>query len=670
MRTSLSGNRRGSRRLAALTLTALLGGLAVLGAGGAARADIAAGVWMPAGNVAAAGRPSLAVDGRGDAFVAYSLQDVGEPGARVHVVEHAAGGGTDLIDLGTVSDPAANSLEPRIAADAAGDLLVAWYAAGDIWAATRPAGGSFGAPIDVSGSDGLVDPISTVGPTLALAMDAAGDAALAWPRWTDDKFEDVALAAAVRPAGGSFGVPRTLISPGVGPAGAGGLSAAIGGGRAVFGYASRNHSFTSTWPLAGSPSGPQMVSSLGGLACEPALDAQTTCGSALVAAAADGRAIAAWIAAERDGSGSHLEVASAAPDGSFAGAQTLASRGTGQSLGSEFDLAFGQGGDAAVAWTAVTLSSGTHTAIEVARRGPTASSFGPAIDAGAADGSLAPRIALDAAGDAVAIWKSPAGPGTYDVDGALLAAGAGSFAAPEEVGTSGVQEPAARLAATPGGDAATAFVWPSSNGVGGVGVGLAGFDGAGPQLSGLGPETAVAGADTVFHADASDAWSTLTGVTWDFGDGGTATGTAPHHVFAAPGSYSVSVTATDAVGQSKRAGFTVTVTAPGGGGGPGGGGPEPGNGEPGGGGGSEPGGGEPGGGPSDPGGESGPSGANPPSAGAPGGQAPGSTSTGGGEASRPRTGAKKRKKCHKGRKLKHGKCVKPAHRKRHGKPRR
>jgi hypothetical protein len=669
MRTSHAGNRRGSRRLAAVTLAALLGGLALLVAGRPARADVTAGVWTRVDNVAAAGRPSLAVDGRGDAFVAYSLQEAGQIDARVHVVEHAAGGGTNLIDLGTVSDPAANSLEPRIAADAAGDLLVAWYAAGDIWATTRPAGGSFGAPIDVSDSDGLVDPISTVGPTLALAMDAAGDAALAWPRWTDDKFEDVALAAAVRPAGGSFGASQTLISPGVGPAGAGGLSAAIGGGRAVFGYASRNHSFTSSWPLDGSPSGPQMVSSLGGLACEPARDSQTTCGPAVVAAAPDGRAIAAWIAAELDGSGSRLEVASAAPDGSFADIQTLASRGAGQSVGNEFDLAFGQGGDAAVAWAEATISAGTHTTIEVARRGPMASSFAPAIDTEAADGSLAPRIALDAAGDAVAIWKSPAGPGTYDVEGALLAASAGSFGAPEEVGTSGVQNPAARLAVTPDGDAAAAFVWPSSNGVGGVGLGLAGFDGAGPRLSDLEPETAVAGADTVFHADAADAWATLTGVSWDFGDGGTATGTAPHHVFAAPGSYSVTVTATDAIGQSTRAGFTVTVTAPGGGEESGGGGSAPGGGGSGGGGGSNPGGGEAGSGPSDPGGGSGLGGESPPPAGGSGGQAPGSTSTGGGEANRPRAGAKKRKKCRKGRKLKHGKC-KPAHRKRHGTPRR
>ena len=635
-------------------LFAMLATLASLASAAGARADFAAGVWSAAGSLTKANRPSLALDARGDAFIAYPLTEVGEINSQVHVVEHAAGSGEQLLDLGTVSDPALNSLEPRIAGDAAGDLLVAWYASGDVWAATRPVGGAFTAPVDVSRS-GKVDPISTIGSTVVLAMDAAGNAVLAWPQWTDDAEEHVGPAAALRPAGGAFGTPRTLAYPGAGSADATGLTAGIGGGRAVFGYASQNRAFANIWPLGGDPGDPQMVSALGDVVCASGAESETQCSPALVAVGEDGGAIAAWTAGRRDGSAGLLDVTAAAPGGSFAGAQTLASGDSSHHVGIEPTLATGSAGAAIVAWTETTFGAGVHTAVEVARRPAGSDDFGGAIDTGAADGSLAPRVALDAAGDAVAIWKSPAGPATYDVHGALLAAGASAFGTTAAVGTAGVQEPAARLAVTPGGDAAVAFVWPITNGVGGAGLRLAGFDGAGPQISGLAPAEAPAGVDTAFHADVSDAWSTVTAVHWDFGDGAGATGTDPHHSFAEPGEHTVTITAEDAAGQSSSADLVVTVRAPGGGGGSGGDG---GSGGAGGSGGGEPhpGGGETGAGDSPGGAASG--GAQP--------GPPGPGGTGGGESHQPGVAKKKPRKCGKGRKLKHGKCVK---RHRHAKER-
>ena len=49
---------------------------------------------------------------------------------------------------------------------------------------------------------------------------------------------------------------------------------------------------------------------------------------------------------------------------------------------------------------------------------------------------------------------------------------------------------------------------------------------------------------------------------WDFGDGGEAGGPKATHTFTAPGSYTVSVTVTDAAGASGVATLTVVVAAP------------------------------------------------------------------------------------------------------------
>jgi len=48
--------------------------------------------------------------------------------------------------------------------------------------------------------------------------------------------------------------------------------------------------------------------------------------------------------------------------------------------------------------------------------------------------------------------------------------------------------------------------------------------------------------------------------TWDFGDGSTATGQSVDHSYLLPGAYTVTLTVTDAGGQTAKAYQTVTVT--------------------------------------------------------------------------------------------------------------
>jgi hypothetical protein len=112
-------------------------------------------------------------------------------------------------------------LATRVATDAAGDMMVAWLRVTSFngsWncpctvrAAFKPAGGSFGAPVNVSPSMPLNDSAQQI----YLAMDAAGDAIVAWnggQNPSDSSLYDSAYAA-IRPAGGSFGSPQLLDQP-------------------------------------------------------------------------------------------------------------------------------------------------------------------------------------------------------------------------------------------------------------------------------------------------------------------------------------------------------------------------------------------------------------------------------------------------------------------------
>ena len=67
------------------------------------------------------------------------------------------------------------------------------------------------------------------------------------------------------------------------------------------------------------------------------------------------------------------------------------------------------------------------------------------------------------------------------------------------------------------------------------------------------------GVTVTFHATATNSAGT-TSYAWTFGDGATGTGASPTHAYAAPGTYSAEVTATDALGRSAASPASVTVT--------------------------------------------------------------------------------------------------------------
>lgn len=91
------------------------------------------------------------------------------------------------------------------------------------------------------------------------------------------------------------------------------------------------------------------------------------------------------------------------------------------------------------------------------------------------------------------------------------------------------------------------------------------FDAGGPGVTTASvPTTAAPGQPVTMSATFADLWSGVSpgGPTWDFGDGTTATGAQVTHTYATAGTYTITVGATDTLGNKGSATYTITVATP------------------------------------------------------------------------------------------------------------
>ncbi len=87
----------------------------------------------------------------------------------------------------------------------------------------------------------------------------------------------------------------------------------------------------------------------------------------------------------------------------------------------------------------------------------------------------------------------------------------------------------------------------------------AGFDAAGPRIDSFtAPGSVAQGARAGFAGSASDVWSPVA-LGWSFGDGASASGGSVSHAFGTAGAFPVTLTATDAVGNSSSRSASVGV---------------------------------------------------------------------------------------------------------------
>jgi hypothetical protein len=202
---------------------------------------------------------------------------------------------------------------------------------------------------------------------------------------------------------------------------------------------------------------------------------------------------------------------------------------------------------------------GTHGIVQAAVR-PAGGTWTPATDLSAPGGEAqAPQLAVNAAGAATVVWERYDGT-DWIVQAAARPAG-GTWTPATDLSAPGRDAEEPQLAVDAAGNGTA--VWYRSDGSNTI-VQARGLDAAGPVLTAFGvPARGRAGRALTYTADGYDVWSAVTGIHWAFGDGSVGIGPSISHRYDAPGTYRVSVTLTDAVGNtSTRTGITVIARKP------------------------------------------------------------------------------------------------------------
>lgn len=161
-----------------------------------------------------------------------------------------------------------------------------------------------------------------------------------------------------------------------------------------------------------------------------------------------------------------------------------------------------------------------------------------------------PALAVTPSGVTISAWQIPGPGGTMR---ASTRSPGGAFVPPVAIST--VAQPGfeAPVVATDGEDGVVVWFTGSQPAV-------AVEDRTAPALAPTASAATIGGA-TSFTADATDAWGPIS-IAWEFGDGATATGATASHTYASAGAKTVTVTATDGAGNVNTATIEAEVTSP------------------------------------------------------------------------------------------------------------
>lgn len=227
----------------------------------------------------------------------------------------------------------------------------------------------------------------------------------------------------------------------------------------------------------------------------------------------------------------------------------------------------------------VAVEAGTNTAVAVWVQGPGCSAGNllatncqvegsarpsgggfqtpQALSAPGASTDFGPLVAFDPSGGAIAIWSGP----SPDIAGTQVQVTRRppglnqTFGAVTTISTDAPSESPA-LAFDNEGNAIAIWEHETTSPAGVIQY--AGFDGAPPDILSVSAPAGVAGKPVSFSANVTDRWTTPT-VTWNFGDGVTATGSSVTHTYAKHGIYPVIITAQDGVGNQRSSSTSVAI---------------------------------------------------------------------------------------------------------------
>jgi len=485
----------------------------------------------------------VAMDATGNVVSVFAHEEqVGGVGRTVvRGVTRLAGGSFSGATI--LSDTTKDAFSPIVQMDAGGNAVIVWVSDGIVRLRTWSAGAGYSGTASVGGSStpgaGASDP--------ALAVLPDGTAYITW----------------VRASGATQFVQGTIRSPSGSYSATKDLSAVHKSVRQNLVMANAAGDVTAAWvSFDDTPKNRVYATRTSGGA--PLPDAGTEqlvdggaadfVGRLSGAVAADGKAILIWTRADQLKYASRTGTAFGTPQSLDPGTQRY-----------EPDVAMDDEGTAHAVWYRYT---GTTYEIRAASK-PAGGAFGvvqPLSDAGTGT-AFGPTVTVDRQSNTpIAVWAkalSGSDAGEYVIQSARRQPN-GLYG--------GVSDIASRpggfsvaVASNARGDAVADFVtfrYDSAAPFGSYyGHALAGFDGAAPQQRDVViPTAGLAGQPLTMSVSPFDVWSAAT-TTWSFGDGTTATGNAVQHAFATPGTYTVTATTRDAVGNESATTRTVQIVA-------------------------------------------------------------------------------------------------------------
>jgi len=415
----------------------------------------------------------------------------------------------------------ATGSSPALAAGAGDRLAVVWTGRGPgdttdrVWIARSVEGQDFKPAVAIS-------PVSQLAAWPAVALDAAGNVLVAWY----DFEPDVAVLYTARSTdgGATFSAPAAVDDDSVGAVTRPGLAFDAKGAAYLV--------YTRQYVIPG-----------------------TVASAARIAVARDGRTFARPVSLTDE-----ARAASYAPD-----------------------VAVGADGAVLVAYyTRVVTDEGTYDRdVVVTRSTDGGATFSPPVDVAKNAGqSWFPAIAAEPGGGVLVVWEDDTGSGVPEILAARSTDGGATFWPPVDVsGTPGLSGSAANSLAGPGGpgraavsvsaDGRALVSWlddsPANPDVFAVRLDPRALTNRPPSatIDALSPGATVeAGIPLLFAGSGSDPDGDPLTFSWSYGDGWSEAGASGAHIYANPGTYVVTLTATDFWRASATDSITVTVSRP------------------------------------------------------------------------------------------------------------
>jgi PKD repeat protein len=493
-----------------------------------------AAAWLPPVLVSDAGigpnsAPQVAVDDRGDTFMAWRAAGGGV------IVTKRPSGGLVFESRQPLDSGGPNALDLRLGVDGAGNAVVVWTTdSGRVEQARR----------------GVNDSAFAMGPTVdspgaskvRLAVNRSGEAVVGWNRGLNPSFEvDWALGSTTT----AFGA-RVTAAPATSTGYTPGDVRINEAGDAAFVFTSPGSSGSTLLSSAYRVHG----AALGGTP-QTIVDQQMFNDGPMVALDEQGQAVAVWTTSASSG-----EVrASSRPAGSTGPPPWTSSTLLDATPGGPFshpNVAFDSLGQALATWGSQNDMRTSTRPVGAQFPAPPGTLLGTNEQpADSALGSVVP-------GNSALLWRSS----DSMIRAAIRPPGGlfGLIATLNEGGHTGVSPV---IAVSSGGNVSAGWVDTKTAGAA-VSIGSAVYDATAPVFdhSFSVPVSAFVGDSVGMNAPAFDDWTNPPTVIWDFGDGTLGFGPFVTHSYAAAGTYTVGVTASDGAGNSTSLSRAIAITTP------------------------------------------------------------------------------------------------------------